>query len=380
MNRKTLLYTVGLIAQNYGLILIGVLASIFSARSLSVSDRGELALFILITQLCSRLGSIGFEQIIHRGESSVNLVNFYVASAIGCLMTIPIAYWGISSTNLPQLFVPLSVSVAIAISALRVNIATLLYAENLKILTLLNFSQAVSQIISYGLVFRFHNLALFIAMWCITVVSFAALSLFLVREKEYNVGKNNFGIVLSIWKQGFNFSSTVVPEIATSFCVELPIVREVLGRQAAGVYAVSNTITGIAYQIFVAIGAVLGKKRVRNRYPIFLIVGLICLGIVLVSGDVISFVFGKRYEEAAIYVKIIMPATFLLGILRIEQMNSTQLVKKTSQLSPILGLFGLFLLAYFLPGKILVWYIAVSYAIYSILSLLIIKKGAESGV
>jgi O-antigen/teichoic acid export membrane protein len=374
VNKKTFLYASGLIVQNYGLILVGLLSSVFSARSLSVSDRGELAIFILITQLCSRLASIGFEQIVHRGEHNKGLQVFYLASTIGCILVLPIFYWGLRSTGLPLNFIIASVFVAMTVAALRVNIATLVYSEDLRTLTLLNFSQSIIQIFSYGIVFRYHNLHLFLTMWCITVIISTAFSFYLVRSRINYLSVNDIQDAFTSWKHGLKYSSTVVPEMATTFCIELPVIREVLGRQFAGTYAVSNTVTGVAYQVFVAVGSVMGKKRVRNILPVYIIMAVFCTIVAFISGNVIDFVFGDRYSLAEKYVKIAMPSIFILGILRLEQMSSDRAMRRSSQFISIFGLLALFSFAYLVNPKYLVLYISISYAVYAVFNIFSLRR------
>lgn len=102
-SRGTPIFTAAqLILQTYAVTLIGLAIGIFSARSLSVSDRGSLALLLLISQLFSRLCSLGFEQIILKdGFTRFNPLDFYIASALGTLAGIPLVLALLLSQNFP---------------------------------------------------------------------------------------------------------------------------------------------------------------------------------------------------------------------------------------------------------------------------------------
>lgn len=359
-----------LLGQTYLVTLVGLLIGIFSARSLSIEDRGLLATLLLISQLCSRLGAMGFEQVLHQQGGELALEDFYVAGFLGSLLAFPVAFTGLHLANYDLWFAFVLVGIAGFISILRSNVAFLIYMQDMRQLTLLNVLQAVSQLVLYALAFRTHDVTVFFWLWAGNVVAFALLSSFFLSKRSLDTAAERLSPP-QVWKRGFAFTAVNLPEIALSFCIELPIVRAVLGGPASGLYAISNTLTGMYYQVFTAITAI----AIRNpeKLPLRLIygaTGLLAVFIVFAAPFIISLLFGDRYQGAMQYLVYMLPVTFILGAVRIQQIAAPSQASLAHQGFSGLVLIVLIGLGLLIPPTYLVAWIAGSYLTYAALGYL----------
>ncbi|WP_407542123.1 hypothetical protein Q0M94_17800 (plasmid) [Deinococcus radiomollis] len=364
-----------LIGQTYSVVLIGLIVGIFSARGLSVIDRGTLSILLLIAQFCSRFGSLGFEQVIQRNGVGERIGSFYGAGLVGTFATFPIALISISFTKISILNTLFLVVIAAIISILRINVALLVNQQKIKELSYLNVSQAVSQLIFYALVFHTKSLTLFFASWCINVTLFSIISIAIVNSRKSIVsirkGILSFHTYKNIWHEGFQYIGIALPEMVTTFCLELPIIRLVLGGVGAGLYTVSNTMTNIYYQMFVGISAISIKRKFSLPLKrIYILLLLICIVIIFISGPVLSLVFGHRYVSASLYARVMLPVTWLLGVVRIQQVSLNKMPSAKFQTISSCILIGLIFLGIVVSQKYLVIWIAFSYIIFSVISLI----------
>lgn len=365
LNSPLLRQVFKLLGQTYLVTLIGLLIGIFSARSLSVEDRGLLASLLLISQLCSRIGAMGFEQVLHQQGSQLRLRDFHLAGFLGSLLTFPVALVGLHLSHYPLWFAAVLVGVAGFISVLRSNVAFLIHMQDMRQLTLLNVLQAISQLALYALAFSTHDVTVFFWLWAANVIVFAVMSSFFLRRQSTD-SKCEPLEPTQVWKKGFSFTAINIPEIALSFCVELPIVRSVLGGSASGLYAISNTLTGMYYQVFTAITSISIRKP--ERLPLRLIYGataLIGIFIVVAAPYIIGLLFGERYQGAMSYLIYMLPVTFILGLVRMRQVASISQAALGKQSLAGLILLAMLGIGLIFPTRYLVPWIALSYLTYA---------------
>ena len=372
--RNPLFIAMQLIFQTYIVTLIGLAIGIFSARSLSVSDRGALALLLLISQLFSRLGSLGFEQIILRdGFKNFGPIDFYIASFSGTVIAIPFIIGFFLFSKSMFIFIFPGIIAVFVISVLRINTALLIHENNIKLLTILNVGQALFQLVLYILVFNFHHFEYFYIAWLFNITVFSLISMYLIHIRFSFFNNNN---TLNIWREGISFTGIVIPEMVLAFCLELPFIRLALGGVQTGLYSISNTITSIYFQMYYAVSAILIKKRTSiPRIPIYL--ALLAAGVIIwiASEPIISFVFGDRYTGAAIYLSWMMPVTALLGTVRIVQVTAKKQIPSRLQIILAIAFFGsIFLTTFIKNNSLVVPYIAFCYALTSIVSLIAIGR------
>ena len=375
-SRGTPIFTAAqLILQTYAVTLIGLAIGIFSARSLSVSDRGSLALLLLISQLLSRLCSLGFEQVILKGGfTRFNPLDFYIASALGTLAGIPLVLAFLFASKLPLTFFIPSIFAVFIISILRINIASIIYNKNIQLLTVLNIGQALLQLVLYIIAFGFHRFEYFFAVWLFNIIVFGFVSLYVVykREKKFSSNQNS----LKIWSEGVSYTGVVIPEMVLAFCLELPFIKQTLGGVQTGLYSISNTVTSIYFQMYYAVSAVLTKKGSSfPRGPLYIVLLLAGFAIWLAARPLISFVFGASYVEAASYLAWMMPVTALLGIVRIMQVTANKQPSSKFQVTVALAFIGsIFLTPLISDDALVIPYIAACYAANSLISLFMIRS------
>jgi O-antigen/teichoic acid export membrane protein len=388
VSKNPLLQALALITQTYGVVILGVVIGIFSARALSVGDRGTLAIMLLITQLCSRLGSIGFEQLIQRNGYTDRRNSFYLAGLLGSLLTLPVAFFGAWTAHLPLPVAVVFVFLAGFIAILRVSSAFFIFKEKIRVLGLFNFGQAIFQIILYASVARFGRFWDFFAAWSLNVVIFSCISVFvssMYDDSDSNTARSvSIKSVVSIWKEGMNYLSVVLPEMLILFCLELPLVRYVLGETKSGLYSISNTLTGIFYQVFVSLSSILIKRK--DAFPkiiMFSILSILCVALLLISRPVITLFFGIRYADASKYAWIMLPVSFLMGVSRLEQVMSLNQIKGNTQIILAIGLVGSIFAGFLISEPSVVYWVALCYSLYAIVTITILsgspktKEGVE---
>jgi O-antigen/teichoic acid export membrane protein len=373
-----------LAAQSYSITIIGLFIGILSARGLSVSDRGTLAIILLITQLCSRVGSLGFEQVIYREGVKEHPQNYYIAGIIGSFLCLPIAIVATWVSSIPVTLALIIVPTAGFISVLRVNSAWLIYLDKLRILFLFNLGQSIVQFSLYAVIFKTGSLSAFYVAWVINVVIFSIVSVYILRNFIDTHYTRNFKMrnLLSTWQKGFRYIGIAIPEMALTFCLELPIVRYLLGGSSAGLYSISNTLNGIYYQLFASISSIFAKNTLL-KFPRLKIYGtlfvLLILGI-LASRPLIVVLFGKPYSGAAEIFVIMVLSTFLLGIARIEYV----LMEKQPRLGIQVKLSGLLILALlmgvFIDQNYIFYYVSLAYSAYAVISMVINVMGDRKNV
>lgn len=370
------LYTVAqLILQTYTVMLVGLAVGIFSARSLSVSDRGSLSLLLLVCQIFSRLCSLGFEQIVLKnGFLKYGPADLYVASAVGVLAGTPIIIISLIFLKLPSLFFLPTVMAVFLISLLRVNISSIIHNKDIKFLTIFNIGQSFLQLIFYAAVFNVHRFEYFYSVWLFNIGLASIVSLYITKRNEQLLYKGN---ILNIWREGTSFIGVVIPEIVFTFCLELPFIRQALGGLQTGLYSISNTITGIYFQTYYAVSAILikNKGKIIMQTPIYIILFLFGVAIWLLAKPVISNLFGEKYIDASLYLAWMLPVTALLGTIRIIQVSADRQPSSKTQLGIALILIGsIFLTPLVKFNGLVVPYIAACYAINSVLTFIAIKR------
>ncbi|MPY67615.1 hypothetical protein F8S09_13130 [Deinococcus sp. SDU3-2] len=355
-----------LIAQGYAVTLIGLAIGVCSARALSVEDRGTLALLLLGGQLFSRLGSLGFEQLIQKdGVERASLTAYYQAAALGSAALLPVMVGFVMFTDLAPALALTTLLGAGLVSVLRIHSALLLHLDRLRTLFVLNAAQAVLQLLLFLAVFPTHHYGAFYAAWLLTVGLAALLSARLVSDQRASL-PGTAG-PRAVWGWSRRYASVAFPETVLSFCLELPIVRFVLGETSAGLYAISNTFTNIYFQVYTALSAVLIRRPSGPRWPIYLLVALAGAGLTVISRPLITLLFGPAYAGAADYVAWMIPATFLLGVARLEQVTARAPIPFPWQLGLVTGFLLLLVLAALVPERALaVPYIAACYGSYSL--------------
>lgn len=355
-----------LILQSYGTVLIGLMVGVISARALSVATRGELAILLLIVQLLSRLASLGFEQSIQRKGINKYANYYYSASLMGGILATPIALFALILLHIPVYYATICIVMIPVVTILRVNISHLIYREKIGFLTALNTFQALLQLLSYAIISYKPSLDLFLIAWSVTVTIASIVSFVMLRRLEgisLNSGDLNLKGILKTWELGSRYIGMVVPEIALTFCLELPVVRLVLGGTQAGLYAISNTVTNIFYQLFVALSSIYIKYDHR-RPPVasFFLLAVVGLGIFLGSGIILRFAFGEKYVDARHFIHIMLPTVYLLGVLRIFQTSDrSSQVSGFQIVSSIILVISIFL-GGFVEKSFLVFWIVFCYS------------------
>lgn len=372
-----------LVAQTYAVTLLGLLVGITSARSLAVGERGTLALLLLAGQLFSRFGSLGFEQLLQRdGLTRFRLSTFYAAAGLGSLALLPLMWAFMQLTDLPRVLVLSTLGAAFVVAVLRMNVALLTHLERFRELFVLNLLQASLQLLLFLAVFTTHRYEAFYAAWLAAVALAGGLSLRRVQPYRRAEGSRQ---PLAVWKASRRYASVAFPETVIAFCLELPLVRLTLGEVSAGLYAISNTLTNIYFQVFTALSAIVIRQPLRGRGAIYLVVALMGLVMALVSAPLTALLFGAQYAGAAAFVHWMLPTTFMLGVARIEQVTSSRLVPFAWQ-GALVALFcvALGLTALLPPPSLVVPYIAGCYVTYSLILIGLsrwgpVRPGSPSG-
>lgn len=354
-----------LVAQTYAVTLLGLFVGITSARSLAVGERGTLALLLFAGQLFSRFGSLGFEQLLQRdGLTRFRLSTFYAAAGLGCLALLPLM-WGFTHlTALPPALILSTLGAAFVVAVLRMNVALLTHLERFRELFTLNLLQASLQLLLFLAVFTTHRYEAFYAAWLAAVGVAGLLSLRRVLPHRQTGGERR---PLAVWGASRRYASVAFPETVIAFCLELPLVRLTLGEVSAGLYAISNTLTNIYFQVFTALSAIVIRQPLRGRKVIYPALALMGLVMALISAPLTALLFGAQYAGAAAFVHWMLPTTFMLGVARIEQVTSSRQVPFAWQ-GALAALFCAALgLSALLPVPALVVpYIAGCYVAYSL--------------
>lgn len=353
-----------LIVQGYAVTLVGLAVGVCSARSLALEERGTLALLLLAGQLFSRFGSLGFEQLVQKhGFEHFPLLTHYRALLVGCVLLAP-AIWGfIAFCQLPPLYFPATLVAAVIVGVLKVNTAFLIHRQRLADLFVVNLFQALVQLALFLAVAFTHRYPAFYGAWGLAVSLSCAVSLARIRPLLGPAPAGSPG-VLAVWRASRAYTTVALPETVLAFCLELPLIRVLLGGASAGLYAISNTFTNIYFQVFSALSAILIGRPLHRRRPLYL--GLAVLGalMVLLCRPVIVLLFGEPYAAASRYVEWMLPATFFLGVARIEQVTAGRPVAFAVQTAVVGGFCALLVSALLLPsGEFVVPYIALCYTL-----------------
>lgn len=369
-----------LITQTYLVTLIGLAVGICSARSLSVAERGTLALLLLAAQLISRLGSLGFEQLLQKhGLSQFSLGAFYRAAAAGCLVLLPLTWAFVHASALPPALILTTGAAAFVVAALRIHTALLIWADQFRALLGVNLTQAGLQLLLFVVAFGTHQYAFFYGAWLVTVTVSALLSLRLIWGLRTSAGRPAAQPARAVWQASHHYASVAFPETVIAFCLELPLVRLALGEVSAGLYAISNTLTNIYFQIFTALSAVAIRQPLRSRLLLYPAVAGAGVVLALIMTPLTTLLFGPKYAGAAAYAHWMLPATFCLGVARLEQVMSARPLAFRWQV----GLAAAFCVAlgaaalnphpaWVVPG------IAACYALYALALLALTRRAART--
>lgn len=373
-----------LLGQTYIVVLIGLVIGILSARGLSVSDRGTLALILLGTQLCSRLGNLGIEQSLHKfGTEKIKITHFYLSGAMGVILASPVLWLIVRPIDTGGKMLLALVICSFFIHILRVNTAILIFEGRITNLARLNIGQSVVQLALYVFAFYRGGLYSFMIAWMLNVCLFSFISTrFLNMQGQGLFGPPpKFSELIRIQRRGWKFNTVAIPEIALTFCLELPVIRSVLGGAQAGLYAISNTITSIYYQIFVAISAVAAsnKRGSIDKRSIYAALGVVCLILMLTAPLVIKAAFGENYVGAERFVLIMLPVAFVLGWSRIEQMTLRTSVKGSTQIVLVALLLTSILISGLIGNFATVYAIALAYFLYAIALVTVIRRSKNTG-
>lgn len=363
-----------ILIQSYLTTAIGLVISVISARALSVSDRGDLAVLLLFSQASSRIVTFGFEQIIYNeglNKETYNQMLLFVARA---LVIFPIILLFVSHTLSVSILNGLFIFISIfAVSILRINIAGSVYSGQLRELSIINISQVIVNLLFYTLIYYFRAATkdVFFAAWVLTITVFAFVSHGIVRKLD----NSNNVLALnshSLLKKGISYAHIVVPELMLSFCIELIGIKIVLGSFVAGLYAVTNTVGGLYFQIFSTIYSVVSRtKHINQKFLLYTFLAVIGIAIVFIGPIVIPFIFGNKYSGADSILPWIIFSSGMLGFSRLNQVG--KIVKNTnfSFIPPLILLLWVIILPFFTPTQFVIPFISISYVLYSLIIFLL---------
>lgn len=336
-------------------------------------------MLLLLIQLLSRLGSLGFEQMIQRQGLAYPLSKYYLYAFLGSMALGVILLPLMGLLKLDMFLVFLVAGVSLLVSILRVNIAVLIHEEMIKKIFVVNLGQALLQFVLYATVFSTRNVGYFLSAWIVTVTCAAMFSYYLVNRvvrgavSMGEVAQGNPSVT------GFRYFGVVFPEMAISFCLELPVIRHVLGAQATGLYSVSNTMSGIYYQVSIALSAIVAKGNLKlNKLLTYTALAVFAVVFAVLSFWLLPMLFGSNYAGALKFLVIILPAVWLMSILRIEQMSS----ERTPRVGLQVTLAFILILGFFASSALghdgLIYGIVGSYLLYAIASLVSLKLLSRS--
>lgn len=320
--------------------------------------------------------------LIHKDGNNGELDAYYVAGCIGSVVLLPIAIVGSTIAGFGYSMAILMVISSCFINLLRTNIASMTYNRSISLLSKLNLLQTIVQILFYWIASYTHKTQIFFFSWVLNTIIFGTLSVYAMRRevKFANLLKFKTYIKTSLlkWTAGLKFSGAAIPEIALTFSLELPIVKIVMGANAAGLYAIAVTLNSILYQVFAIIASVVSKNHKKfDRFLYYGVLGIITGAAIFLARPVISLVFSERYADAAYFSVFLLPATFMLGIARIEQVISINHISIRWQLVLSSLLIVGIIFGIFIRSNILVMWISCVYILFAVLSINLSYKSSR---
>ncbi|WP_216320890.1 hypothetical protein [Deinococcus aestuarii] len=361
----------GLILQGYAVTLVGVAVGVCSARALALEERGTLALLLLAGQLFSRFGALGFEQLVQKhGFSLFGRAAYHRALLLGCATLLPLMWGFLVFCRLPAVYLLPTFLAAVVVAVLKVNTAYLIHLGRLRELFVINLGQALVQLALFLAAYATHRSLYFYGAWLLTVTLACGLSLSRVRPL-LPPGEAGPAGARGVWRESRAYTTVALPETVLTFCLELPLIRVLLGGANAGLYAISNTFTTIYFQVFAALSAVVIQRPLGRRAPLYAALALLGLVMVALCRPAIVLLYGETYAGASRYVEWMLPATFLLGVARLEQVTAGRQAPFAFQVLIVLAFCALLASTLLLgsPGLVVPW-IALSYALCSLAVLL----------
>jgi O-antigen/teichoic acid export membrane protein len=322
-------------------IPIGILSSIVTARYLGPSGRGVIAILTVIQGLALQFGTLGFNASIayfvsqdQSKSSAVASIALVVSTIAGIL--IAAIFYAVARIE-PSVLIGTIDPFYLAIFLVAIPFTFVNYFfQNVLIGFQKFYHYNVLDLISRFIQLMLYFVVLVMLRGGITegVLCFAAGTIIagiLYLAQAARMTRVSFTFDRAVFREMFRYGfKTYIASMIMYLALRINImlINYYHGEQASGVYSIATQLLDVVYLLPTTLGLILFPKVSSNREDsgeltakVFrfavLVMGLICLGIIIVGKPLINLLYGDKYMGAIEPLYWLTPGIFSLSLFNI---------------------------------------------------------------
>ncbi len=316
-------------------LLANLVSGVVSARALGPSGRGVAVALVTITQLGGFLFAMGVAQslsyfIARAPQDGPRLFTTWTLLLVPCSLIAIL----IGEVLLPLLFTAHNAQAVsegrwflltiVLVIGLELNYGLLLGAHDYYVYNVLRLAQPALMALAFVVLWPLGALTVTSALITPTVTTAIVLAIGMYRSvRRIGVARPDFGRGLTTISYGIRGQGTLVATHVNAR-LDVAMLPAYVVASSVGLYSVATNVSLIVYQLSNTLASLLVPAAARepergppkilgSLYATILVAGALALGLGVLAGPLLGFVYGSEFRGAASALRLLLPGAVLFA-------------------------------------------------------------------
>lgn len=333
------------IATSKAIIIIsGIIGTIITARYIDPSGNGLIASLVVYPDMIMTFGALGIGQsathLLGKKKYTENRIRtsitqiWLISSTLSLILCFVLVYY-LSNSNSSTLLVILSILPIPLQLFINYNSGIFLGKNDISTYNRINWIPSVVTLLSYAIFVFYIRLNVVGALISMIL---GPLVMFFVLVKRDKFFKNfsfkfDWDVISSLVSLGITYAISLLI-INLNYKLDIIMLNKIKGNYITGVYSKGVSLVNYLWQIPNLLSTIVfarsanakddrefSYKTVKLLKVSLIIVGIFSVTLMLLSKNIVLFMYGKEYYESIKVINILLPGVLLLTIFRVLNMD-----------------------------------------------------------